>query len=138
MIRDFQCDADCVNKVRWNHFNPADFANGRCSCKLPITPGAVVDWTAEDFNTVSMQEWMEIADQEGLEVEEVTELVTDPAKTPATPAKTPATPATTPAVPVDPTTLFTKAAGVCMTVADSTKAPTLPVAALDKTLKQCL
>jgi hypothetical protein len=43
-----------------SRFNPKDFAGGRCGCKPPFAPGQfeVVDWTMDDFYTVSMTEWI--------------------------------------------------------------------------------
>jgi len=52
MIKDFKCDQGCLAKTRWDRVNPFDFVGGRCGCQMPIQPGAVVDWTAEDFYTI--------------------------------------------------------------------------------------
>jgi len=64
MVQDWKCNEDCINTTEWSHVNPVDFARGRCDCKPPISPGVeefeVVDWSANDFFTVSMTEWMNI------------------------------------------------------------------------------
>lgn len=78
MVNDFGCDKACIAQVHWDHVNPIDFATGRCSCKLPAAPGAVVDWEAQDFSLVTVQEWIDIAEDNGIELveeDEVTELV---------------------------------------------------------------
>jgi len=36
---------------------------GPCRCQLPFGPGAIVDWSVQDFYTISMVEWLEIADE---------------------------------------------------------------------------
>jgi hypothetical protein len=71
MIDDWKCDAKCMSQNRWDRTNPMDYAQGLCGCKPPIGPQAeVVDWTAEDFYTVSMQEWINIHEQNQMDIEE--------------------------------------------------------------------
>jgi len=68
MVNDFGCNEDCLRSIRWDRFNPADFVGQRCQCRLPIDVssgggakiGAVADWAAEDFYTVSMEEWSKL------------------------------------------------------------------------------
>jgi hypothetical protein len=39
LIDDLKCNAECINNTRADRFNPYEFANGKCDCQLPISPG---------------------------------------------------------------------------------------------------
>jgi hypothetical protein len=54
MVKDMKCEQSCLEQTRWDRVNPLDFAGGRCGCQLPIQPGAVVDFAAEDFSVIEM------------------------------------------------------------------------------------
>jgi len=129
MVNQMKCDPACLQKTRWDRINPLEFAGGRCGCVFPVTPGAVVDFAAEDFSVIEMEEWMNIHEnaQEVIEEIDMTELAGDetketpektkepvvPEKETKTPAEETKTPAETPVVPVVATAaetlgLFTK------------------------------
>jgi hypothetical protein len=76
LTNDFGCDTQCLSQYRWDRLNPADFANGQCGCNFPAGPQTILDWSAEDFNKVSMSEYFAINQTIGFEdiVEEVIEL----------------------------------------------------------------
>lgn len=54
--------------------NPLDFAKGRCNCKPPVSQKEeMVDWTMDNFYTLSMEEWLEINEKNQPVVDEVFE-----------------------------------------------------------------
>ena len=62
MIDDFKCDAQCfADHFSEGHpFNPFEVLERGgmgCGCQLPVSMPSVVDWTTEDFYTISMVEW---------------------------------------------------------------------------------
>lgn len=76
MIQDWKCDENCINETNWNRVNPVDFAAGRCGCQPPVSPQQVVDFCAQDFYTISLEEWMNIAEKNPFNLEELEQDVT--------------------------------------------------------------
>ena len=68
MVNDFKCEKGCIDEVIWADDNPIDFALFQdisflqnCNCVSPIQPVAMIDWSSQDFYSVTLQEWLDIA-----------------------------------------------------------------------------